>query len=387
MSLGTLALIGICGLVGPLLSAAGHGTIPAVVGEIIAGVIVGRTGLRWLDTSNATLSFLSDVGFAMLMFGVGMNVPLREEGVISSLHRGALAAGVGGLLAVGAGVLVSWIGGAGHPAVYAVLVASGSAAVVLPIIQERRLTGPAVLTLIAQVTVADVAATIAIPFVLRPSKALEVAGGTILIATCVIVIFALGRRLRGAAAVVALRRKGKRHRWVIDLRVALIVLFGLAWIAQRTGASLLIAGFGAGLMVAAVGGPKRLSTEVLGVAGGFFVPLFFVVLGARIDLRGVAQHPALIGLAFGLATLTVAVHLLAALISRQPPATGLLASAQLGVPSAIVALGLTEHVVSATQGAAIMTASMISLAVCVAGAALLERASIANEVAAERATR
>ena len=383
MSFGTLALIGICGLAGPLLSAAGQGLVPAVVGEIVAGVIVGRTGLQLLDTANTTLSFLSDVGFAMLMFSVGMNVPLREKGVLASLDRGALAAGVGGLLAVGAGVLVSWIGGAGHPAVYAVLVASGSAAVVLPIVQERRLTGQAVLTLVAQVTVADVAATIAIPFVLRPGKALDVAVGTVLIAACLIAIFAFGRSLRGAQVVHALRRQGKRRRWVIDLRAALIVLFGLAWIAQRTGASVLIAGFGAGLLVATVGGPKRLSTEVLGVAGGFFVPLFFVVLGARIDLRGVVEDPSLVGLALALAALTTAVHLLAAVISRQPPATGLLASAQLGVPSAIVALGLAEHVVTATQGAAIMTASMISLAVCTAGAALLERTS-AKTVADER---
>ena len=80
MSFGTLALIGICGLAGPLLSAAGQGLVPAVVGEIVAGVIVGRTGLQLLDTANTTLSFLSDVGFAMLMFSVGMNVPLREKG-------------------------------------------------------------------------------------------------------------------------------------------------------------------------------------------------------------------------------------------------------------------------------------------------------------------
>jgi Sodium/hydrogen exchanger family len=89
---------------------------------------------------------------------------------------------------------------------------------------------------------------------------------------------------------------GKRRRWALDLRLALIVLCGLGWIAQRSGASLLIAGFGAGLMVAAVGGPKRLSTEVLGVAGGFFLPPFFVFLGAQIGLRGVIQHPAMIGL-------------------------------------------------------------------------------------------
>ena len=37
MSLGTLALIGICGLCGPLLSAGARGAIPAVVGEILAG--------------------------------------------------------------------------------------------------------------------------------------------------------------------------------------------------------------------------------------------------------------------------------------------------------------------------------------------------------------
>jgi Kef-type K+ transport system membrane component KefB len=96
--------------------------------------------------------------------------------------------------------------------VYAVLIASGSAAVVLPIVQERRLTGQAVLTVVAQVTVADIAATIAIPFVLRPSKALEVAGGTVLIATCVILIFSLGRQLGVAAHVRALRREGKQHR-------------------------------------------------------------------------------------------------------------------------------------------------------------------------------
>ena len=318
-----------------------------------------------------TLTFLADIGFAMLMFNAGMHVPLHDERVRASLGRGALGAGVVAVLAVGAGLLVSRIGATGHPAIYAVLIASGSAAVVLPVIQERRLRGEAVLTVIAQVAVADIAATIAIPFVLAPARAGHVAAGTLLIAVCVIAIFALARSLHGRAAVRALRRQSKRRRWVLDLRIALIVLFGLSWIAEQTGASLLIAGFGAGLMVAALGGPKRLSTEVLGVAGGFFVPLFFVVLGASIDLRGLAQDPAMIGLALALVGLTAAVHVLAARVTRQPPAAGLLASAQLGVPAAIVALGLPEHVITSTQAAAIVTASMISLAVCSVGAAAL----------------
>jgi Kef-type K+ transport system membrane component KefB len=378
MSLGTLALIGICGLAGPLVSAVGRGTVPAVLGEILAGVIAGETGFRVIPIHDPILLFLSDVGFAMLMFDVGMNVPLRDQRVKAALGRGAVAAAVAGVLAIGAGVLLAGIGNTHHPTVYAVLVGSGSAAVVLPILEERRLTGGSVLVLIAQVAVADVAATIAIPFVLNPGKAGKVAGGTALIAACVVAIFFIGRSLRGVSAVTALRKEGKRRRWAIDLRVALIVLFGLAWIAEQTGTSLLIAGFGAGLMVAAIGGPKRLSTEVLGIAGGFFVPLFFVVLGARIDLRGVVQDPAMIALALALAGLTVAVHVTAAVVTRQRPAAGLVASAQLGVPSAIVALGLAGRVITATQGAAILAAAIISLAVCAAGALALERRGISR---------
>lgn len=371
MSFGTLALVGICGLLGPLLSAAGRGLVPVVVGEILAGVIIGDTGFRIVDTANPTLSFLAEIGFAMLMLSAGMSVPLREARVIRALDRGARAAVVVAVLAVGGGLLVSLIASVGHPAVFVVLIASGSAAVVLPVIQERRLRGETVLAVIAQVTVADIAATVAIPFVLRPSQAGRVAGGTALIAAAVFGTFVVARALAGAAAVRALRRRGKRGRWAIDLRVALIVLFGLAWIAQRSGASLLIAGFGAGLMVAAIGGPKRLSTEVLGVAGGFFVPLFFVVLGARIDLRGVIHDPAMIAFALALAFVSAAVHVLGARLNGQPAAAGLLASAQLGVPSAIVALGLQARVITATQGAAIVAAAIISLAACATGAALL----------------
>jgi Kef-type K+ transport system membrane component KefB len=373
MSFGTLALIGLCGLCGPLLSVAGRGAVPVVIGEIVAGVIVGRTGLRIVDTSNVTLTFLSNIGFAMLMFSSGLNVPLRDPGVRASTGRGVLGAGAVAVFAVGGGVLASRIGGAGHPAVYTVLLASSSAAIVLPIVQERGLTGPSILTVTAQVAVADVAGTIAIPFVLGPSRAAKVAGGTILIAVCVIAVYAVGHRVRQLPVVQTVRAQSQRRRWAIDLRIALTILFALSWIAERTGTSLLIAGFGAGLMIAATGGPERLSTEVLGVAGGFFIPLFFVVLGASINLRGLVQDPALLGLAFALAGLTVVVHVAGAMLTRQPPATGLLASAQVGVPAAIVALGLPAHVLTSAQGAAIIAASIISLGVCAAGAALLAR--------------
>lgn len=373
MSFGTLALIGLCGFAGPLLAAAGRGALPVVVGELAAGVALGRTGIDAIETGNTTLAFLAEIGFAMLMFSAGMSIPLRERGLMQSLSRGAIAAVIVAVLAVVAGLLVARIGGAGHPALYTVLIASGSAAIVLPVLQERDLTGALPLAVMAQVSVADVGAMVAVPLVLAPSRAGNVIAGSAIVAASVLLMLALARRLRGRSQIHDFRQLGKQRGWAVDLRLALIVLFGLAWMTQRSGASLLIAGFGAGLMVASIGGPKRLSNEVLGIAGGFFMPLFFVVLGARLDLRGVFADPTLIGLAGALAALNIAVHALAARIVGQPAGAGLVASAQLGVPAAIVALGLPKHVLTAAQSGAIILAALLSVLACALGAERLAR--------------
>lgn len=375
MTFDTLALICLCGLAGPLVSAAGAGATPVVVGELLAGVAIGRTGLGAINPADPTLNFLYEIGFAMLMFAAGMSVPLRDPGLSQSIGRGARTAILVAMLAVAAGLLLSQLADAGHAAVYAVLVASGSAAIVLPVLQERNLSDPVALTVMAQVTVADVAAMVAVPLALQPSHAAKVVAGSAIVVACALGLLLIARRLRGNPRLQRLRMLGRERRWAVDLRLALIVLFGLAWLTQRSGASLLIAGFGSGLMVASIGGPERLSNEVLGIAGGFFIPLFFVVLGARLDLRGLFSDIELVAFAAMLVALNVLVHVLAARLSRLPRAAGMVASAQLGVPSAIVALGLPLHVLSAPQAAAIIVAALASIAVCSLGAAGMARAT------------
>src|SRR4029077_2176558 len=130
----------------------------------------------------------------------------------------------------------------------------------------------------------------------------------------------------------------------------------------------------------AIGGPKRLSRQVAGVAQGFMVPLFFVVLGARIDLRALGQHPILIALAALLVACNAAVHVLAALLTRQPLAAGLAATAQLGVPAAVVTLGLQRHILTVGEGSAIVAAALASLALTAAGVTLLSRRTRARDV-------
>jgi Kef-type K+ transport system membrane component KefB len=383
VSFGVLALIVCVGLAGPAFATARPLLLPVVVGEIAAGIVIGKTGFQWLDTSNGTLLFLSSVGFAMLMFSVGMHVPIRDRELLGSIRRGALAAGVAAALAIPGGFLLSRFQGADHPAVFALLLATGSAAILLPVLDDARMLGrPDGLTVLAQVTVADVASIVALPLVLEPSRAVRSVLGTIAVVACALAILLAAHFARGLGIVRRVRKLSKEYQWAMDLRVSLLVLFFLAWLATRIGTSVLIAGFAVGLMAAWLGGPKRFSRQVVGVAQGLFVPLFFVVLGAQIDLRAIGDRPSLIALAAAIVGLNVVVHLVAALVTKQAPAAGLVATAQLGVPAAVVAVGLQEGVIDPGVGGAIIAAALASVGLTVAGVSMLRGSAAAPASAA-----
>ena len=372
MSFGVLALLVLAGLGGPLLAVGRKAFVPVVVGELAAGVLIGDTGGRWLDPSQPTTAFLYDIGFAMLMFAAGMHVPIRRPGIGRGLRTGLVAAVTAGVLAVPAGIGVAAITGSHHAAVYALLVASGSAAVLLPVLEEEGLLGDErALTVMAQVGIADVSAIVALPLVMQPSKAAHAALGGVAVAAAAVVVLLVARLARGHRLVTRFRDASRLRAWALDLRLSLLVLFTLAWIAQRTGTSILIAGFAVGLCVAVIGGPKRLSTQVVGIASGFFIPLFFVVLGAKLDLRALVNHPANLEIAALLLVANVAVKAIAAYGTHQPLAAGLAATAQLGLPAGVVTLGLQQNTISPGVAAAILLAALGTIALCPLGVAFL----------------
>jgi Kef-type K+ transport system membrane component KefB len=378
MSFGTLVAILLAGLGGPLLGVIGRGFVPVVIGEILAGILVGPAVLHVVEPTDPTTSFLGEVGFAMLMLTVGMHLPLRDRRLSDALRDGALLAATVFVLAIPGGLLAADVAGTGHAAIYVALLASGSAAVLLPALQETGSTGPQIMTVMAQVTIADVLTILSVPIVLQPARIGHAALGGALVAAAVLLLLAAARLLGDHPWVHHVRHLSKWRHWALDLRLSLLVLFLLAWIAQKGGTSVLIAGFGAGVTVAIVGGPHRLSTQMRGVADGFFIPLFFVVLGAQLDLGGLLGHPAMLGLAAVLTVLNVAIHMSAAALRGQPISGALAASAQLGVPAAIASLGLAEHVLSAEAATAIVAAALVSLGVCTLGVDRLVRQGAAS---------
>ena len=362
MSFGILALLVLAGLSGPILGSSRRFGLPVVVGEVLAGAIVGTTGFGWINASQPTVALLGEIGFAMLMLSAGMHIPVRTPGLLKLLPRSLVAVVINACLAVPCGVLAAHLSGGGHTAIYILLLSGGSAAIVLPALQETGLLDSArVLPLIIQIALADVAAIVAVPLVLQPSRAVHAALGSVLVAACAVAVFTLARHLDRTRPVTALRSLSAERSWALDLRVALLVLFALCWVAVRGGTSILVAGFSVGLVVGALGGPERLSTQVTGIGQGFFIPVFFVVLGARIDLHALITTPSLFTLVAILVAANVAVHVVGSLILGQTPTGGLVATAQLGLPAAVAALGMRVGVLDTGRAAAIVAAGLCSL--------------------------
>ena len=102
--------------------------------------------------------------------------------------------------------------------------------------------------------------------------------------------------------------------------------------------------------------------------------MFFVWLGASLDLRELGHHPSFILLGAVLGFGAVGTHLVGAL-THQPVAASALASAQLGVPVAAATLGTQLHKLKPGEPAALILAALVTIAVASACGALLARRS------------
>lgn len=381
MTFADLALIVACGLAGPLLAGLPRFAPPVVVGEIAAGVVLGRTGVGVIDPAKPTLAFFAEVGFALLMFSVGTALPLRDPGLRRSLGKGVRVLVISAVIALAVGLVLAQITNLHRPLMIAILAVTSSAALVMPALEEAGLTRLEIgLVTAAWVTLADIGSVVALPFVVVQGSSRNVIFGGLAVLAATIAIWAVLRTARRQDWYRHYRRLSHKRGWGLDLRISLLALFMLAWLALRIGTSVLVAGFCAGAVVALVGEPKRLVWEILGIAQGFFVPLFFVVLGAQISLRALVTSPGDLLLAVALSIAIVAVHVVAGLIARLPLGSGLVATAQMGVPAALVAVGLTTRILSPGQAAAILAATLVSVGVMAVGTRRLAAEAPPSEV-------
>ena len=329
-----------------------------IVGEIAAGVVIGKSGFDWIDPSDTLLTGLAAIGFALLMFVVGTHLPVRDRQLRSALAVGAaLAATVGAARGVCRGTArrLRRARSPGDPRS-----AAGD---------EFRCGRPAAAAECGQVR-SRRAGGDRVDRDRRCRNRHRVAGGPrhgtargafvlggVLVVIAGAVLFVLAER--GAAAESWVRRlralsarsgMGPRSAGLVaravHVRVACQPVRHLDPHRRIRGRR----------VVALLGEPRRVALQLVGIGEGFAIPLFFVHLGAQIDVGALLSSPQALALAGMLAVAAIAIHVAAALVWRLPIAMGLLASAQLGVPAAVVSIGLATKQLTAAQGAAVMAA-------------------------------
>ncbi len=372
MSFLDLAVVCAVALAGPVLAAPRHWRLPVVLGELLAGIVLGATGFGVLDAGGATFTFLGSCGFVLVMFVAGTHVPVRDPRLRTALRTGVLRAALVGLVAVGLGYAVAQLVGTPHAVLYAVLMASSSAAIVLPTVDSLALTGPDLVDLLPQVAIADSLCIVLLPLVIDTDHVVRAGLGALAVVAAGVVLFLLLRHVEAGGLRARVHRVSEERGFAVELRVSLAAVFAMAALAVAVHVSLMLAGFVSGLAVAAVGEPRRVAKQLFAVTEGFFGPLFFVWLGATLQLRDLADHPSMIALGLGLGAGAALAHL-AAVVLRQPPAYAMLAAAQLGVPVAAATVGEQLHVLEPGEGAALVLGALVALGVTVAGGALASR--------------
>lgn len=379
MTYTTLSLVILIGLLGPLLALPESWRLPVVFGELTAGIVCGHTGWRLLNSADPTFTFLANLGFALVMFVAGTHVPLGDPVLRQAWKPAVLRAVAAGAVAAGLAAAISRLFSNGHVALYTVLLASSSAALILPATQSLRLEGAALLQLVPQVALADAVSIVALPLAIDPGHAPRAAVGALLVVMAAAVLYLLLAAAERSGLRRRLHRLSDRRKLALELRINLVVLFALCALAVAGHVSIMLAGFSYGLVVAAIGQPRRLARQLFALAEGFLGPLFFVWFGASLDLRALAEHPAYVLLGIALAAGAVLAHLVGRL-TGQPLAYGLLASAQLGLPVAATTIGQQLGVLGPGEAAALMLGALITIAVAVLGGRLASRPAAPSEL-------
>jgi len=374
----TLALLTAVGFAGPLLAAVPGLRIPVIIGELVAGLIIGKTGFGVVDDADPTFQLFANIGFALVMFVVGTHVPVRDPALRSAAPRAFARAVLVGAVAAVLGVGLAAQFGTGHGALYAVLMASSSAALALPVIDSLRLQGPQVLSVTVQTAIADSACIVLLPLVIDPRRAPIAALGGLAIAACALVFFVLLRTADRRGWRRRMHDYSEKRRFALELRTNLLVLFTLAALAVSTHVSIMLAGFALGLVIAMVGEPRRLARQLFGITEGFFSPLFFVWLGASLQVRELGSHPKFILLGVGLGLGAVLAHFAGRLLG-QPLTLAALSAAQLGVPVAAATIGTQEHLLAPGEASALIFGALLTIAGTSIAGALAARGQGAQE--------
>ncbi len=265
--------------------------LPPLLGYLIVGVAIGPHALGWIPEDRRT-AYLGEFGVVFLMFTLGLEFSLPR---LMQMRR--LVLGLGGLQVVLTTALFTGLlaaVGAAWPAAFALgaALAMSSTAIVVRMLAERLQTETphgreAIGVLLAQ-DLAVVPLLVIVPALARPEGelALALALATVKAAVILAVVLWLGQKLmRPWFHIVAQRRSPEL--FIINV---LFITLGLAYLTELAGLSLALGAFVAGMLISETRYRHQVEEDIKPFRD-VLLGLFFITVGAQLDLRVVTEHP------------------------------------------------------------------------------------------------
>jgi len=372
VSLANLLVVVAVAVVAPLtVGFAPRLRVPAVVLEIIGGVIIGPSGFGWVH-ADLPVAILALFGLAFLLFLAGLEIDVHQ------LRGRLLRFAVLGYLATlvlggGAGAAFTAAGWVSQPLLLAITLSATSLGLVVPVLKDAGQVHSQVgQTALAAASIADFAAIVLLSLFFSAggsagAKVVVLGAFAGLVAVTGLVVSGAARSMRLGQVLVRLQDTTAE----IRVRFAVLLLVAFTVLAERFGLESILGAFLAGAIVGLVDRDSashpnfRVKLEAIGY--GFLIPVFFVSSGIRLNLTGLLHSPSALARVplFLLALLAVrglpALLRLRASGARPTAALGLLQATSLPFIVTATQIGVVLGKLSSVTAAALVCAGLLSV--------------------------
>ena len=348
--------------------------IPVVVGEILAGILIGPSLLGWVHTEDPTLEILAEIGFAFLMFLSGLEIDFSILFAASKPGRDKkkspiVLAGLSFLITITLAAGISfWLMSAGFvkdPWMMMLILSTTSLGIVVPVLKEKKMSSSSLgQTILLSALLADFLTM----FLITVYIAIRSTGLSLnillisLLFIPVVLLYQLGQRHLRRPIVRRLIEELADATSQIKVRGAFALMIAFVVMAELIGAELILGAFLGGVLASMLSEPndEKIRHKLDAIGFGFFVPLFFVNVGVQFDLQAFLNSrdawillPILLVAAFSIKIISALVFKFA-YSWRESFSSGLLLSARLSLIIAASAIGVRLGAISESTNAAII---------------------------------
>lgn len=355
--------------------------LPIVVGEIFAGMIIGKSGFNLVQPTPA-LDFLAEFGFTFLMFLSGLEINFQELLKVSEedngrsywLHPIPLATTSFLLtmaMAVGIGLGLSQLGITRNGILMGLILSTTSLGIVVPVLKEQILTA----SRYGQVLLVSAVIGDFVTLLLLSLLVALISGGASMNFMLVMLLLAafaatvqIGQRIRQLPVVSKTVEELSHATAQIRVRGAFALMVAWLVLSRALGIEVILGAFLAGAFMSLItSGRESVLREKLDAIGyGFFIPIFFIKVGTNFDLGALLASKSAILLVVVLIVAAYLVKIIPALLFRtlfswrETLAAGILLSSRLSLIIAAGAVALNLNLISTATHSAIILVAVVT---------------------------